>query len=129
VLVATAEAYAYHAERLTKTPELYHPCTREKLLAGGKLTAANYIQGRRDLAQLRLDSRKILAVDVVVTPTSNILARAISEARADDPAPHCINGGHLSHVDREWAGRPPVSSVSSRLSSGIPRQSAGNLPP
>ena len=84
--VTDAEAYAYHAAWLSKTPELYQPSTRERLRAAGQVTAAAYIEGRRELVQLRHDVQRIFAsVDVLVTPTAPIPARRISEAIADDP--------------------------------------------
>jgi aspartyl-tRNA(Asn)/glutamyl-tRNA(Gln) amidotransferase subunit A len=85
--VTDAEAYAYHAESLTKTPELYQPFTRERLRLGGEVTTVAYIEGRRELAQLRLDARKLFSsVDVLVTPTAPIPPRTIAEAMTDDPA-------------------------------------------
>jgi len=84
--VTDAEAYAYHAESLAKTPELYQPYTRDRLRAGGEVTAVAYIEGRRELVQLRHDVRKIFAsVDLLVTPTAPIPPRAIAEAMTDDP--------------------------------------------
>ena len=84
--VTDAEAYAYHAESLAKTPELYQPYTRARLRAGADVTALSYIQGRRELAQLRQDVRKVFAsVDALITPTAPIPPRTIVEARADDP--------------------------------------------
>jgi aspartyl-tRNA(Asn)/glutamyl-tRNA(Gln) amidotransferase subunit A len=84
--VTDAEAYAYHSEWLAKSPELYQPYTRGRLRAAAEVTAAEYIQGRRELAQLRHDSRKVFAsVDAIITPAAPIPARTIVEASADDP--------------------------------------------
>jgi aspartyl-tRNA(Asn)/glutamyl-tRNA(Gln) amidotransferase subunit A len=84
--VTDAEAYAYHSEWLSKTPELYQPFTRERLRAAGQVTTVAYIQARRELVQLRQDVRKVFAsVDAVVTPTTPIPPRTISEAVSDDP--------------------------------------------
>jgi aspartyl-tRNA(Asn)/glutamyl-tRNA(Gln) amidotransferase subunit A len=84
--VTDAEAYAYHAQSLAKTPELYQPFTRGRLRAGGEVTTVDYIEGRRELLQLRHDARKLFAsVDVLVTPTAPIPARTIADAMTDDP--------------------------------------------
>ena len=84
--VTDAEAYAYHAESLAKTPELYQPSIRERLRAGREVTAVAYIEGRRELVQLRHEARKMFAsVDVLVTPTAPIPPRTIAEAATDDP--------------------------------------------
>ena len=84
--VTDAEAHAFHAETLAKTPELYQPYTRERLRAGAQVTTLAYIEGRRELVQLRQDIRKAFAsVDALVTPTAPIPPRTILEASADDP--------------------------------------------
>jgi aspartyl-tRNA(Asn)/glutamyl-tRNA(Gln) amidotransferase subunit A len=84
--VTDAEAYAYHSEWLSKTPELYQPFTRQRLRAAGEVTAAAYIQARRELVQLRHDIRQVFAtVDALVTPTAPIPPRTITKASADDP--------------------------------------------
>jgi len=84
--VTDAEAYAYHAESLAKTPELYQAYTRGRLSTGAQVTARAYIEGRRELAQARQEIRKTFAsVDALVTPTAPIPPRTIVEANADDP--------------------------------------------
>ncbi len=84
--VTDAEAYAYHSESLTKTPDLYQPFTRDRLRAAGEVTTVAYIQGRRELVQLRHDIRSVFAsVDALVTPTAPIPPRTIAEASADEP--------------------------------------------
>jgi aspartyl-tRNA(Asn)/glutamyl-tRNA(Gln) amidotransferase subunit A len=78
--------YTYHAESLAKSPELYQPFTRERLRMGSEVTAVAYIEGRRELAQLRHDARRLFSsVDVLVTPTAPIPARTIAEAMTDEP--------------------------------------------
>ena len=84
--VTDAEAHAYHAESLAKTPELYQPYTRGRLSAAAQVTTVAYIQARRELVQLRQNVRKVFAsVDLLVTPTAPIPPRTILEASADDP--------------------------------------------
>ncbi|HXC31990.1 MAG TPA: amidase [Verrucomicrobiae bacterium] len=90
-VVRAAEAYAYHREYITKTPELYQAITRQRIQAGADVTTPAYIQGRRDLAEVRRKAEKwIEGVDVLVTPTLPITAPTISDPRADDilPAVH-----------------------------------------
>ena len=84
--VTDGEAYTYHAESLAKTPESYQPFTRGRLRAAGEVTTIAYVEGRRELVQLRHDARKLFAsVDVLVTPTAPIPARTIADAATDDP--------------------------------------------
>lgn len=71
--VVNAEAAAYHAPYMAKTPELYQPVTRGRLEAGAKITTGEYIQGRRELDRLRRAVREVFAgVDLLVTPTTPV---------------------------------------------------------
>jgi aspartyl-tRNA(Asn)/glutamyl-tRNA(Gln) amidotransferase subunit A len=91
-VVRAAEAYAYHREFVTKTPELYQPLTLKRIQAGANVTTPAYIQGRRDLAQVRRTAAKWLeSVDVLVTPTLPIPPAAISDPHADDILPEVRN--------------------------------------
>ena len=82
-----AESYALHAESVAKNPELYQPETLRRIRTGENVTAAEYIQKRRELEQARRDVRRVFAeVDVLVTPTTPIAAPSISEMRANPDA-------------------------------------------
>jgi aspartyl-tRNA(Asn)/glutamyl-tRNA(Gln) amidotransferase subunit A len=86
--VFDAEAYAYHAAYLAKTPELYQRETRERLETGAKVTAQAYIQRRRDLARLRSEVRGVFAdVDVLITPTTPVPPPTIAESLPPPTAP------------------------------------------
>lgn len=90
--VRAAEAYAYHREFLAKTPELYQPLTLKRIQAGANVTTPAYIEGRRDLAQVRRKAAKwIESVDVLVTPTIPITTAAVSDPHADDILPTVRN--------------------------------------
>ncbi|OFV95386.1 MAG: hypothetical protein A3H28_02220 [Acidobacteria bacterium RIFCSPLOWO2_02_FULL_61_28] len=83
-VVRAAEAYAYHAEFVAKTPELYQPETLKRIKPGAEVTAGAYIQGRRDLAQIRRAVREVFdSVDLLVTPTTLIPPPVIADLRAD----------------------------------------------
>ena len=69
--IVGAEAYAYHAGYLAKTPELYQPQTRDRLAQGAKVTTEAYIRARLELDVLRRSIREVFAdIDVLVTPTT-----------------------------------------------------------
>jgi aspartyl-tRNA(Asn)/glutamyl-tRNA(Gln) amidotransferase subunit A len=87
--IVGAEAYAYHAPYLAKTPELYQPVTRGRLEAAAKITAAAYIQGRRELDHLRRAVRDVFAdVDLLITPTVPVPPGEISDsANMEVPPP------------------------------------------
>ena len=68
-----AESYAYHAENVAASPELYQPETVRRIRSGEKVTAAEYIERRRELEAARRSIGAVFAdVDVLVTPTMPI---------------------------------------------------------
>ena len=82
-----AEAYAYHAESVAKTPELYQAETVRRIRSGEAVTAAEYIRHRRDLEEARRNISKVFAnVDVLVSPTTPLPAPAIAELKANPEA-------------------------------------------
>ena len=53
-----AESYAYHAEDVAKHPEMYQPETLRRIRTGEKVTAAEYMQRRRELEFARRNIRR-----------------------------------------------------------------------
>jgi aspartyl-tRNA(Asn)/glutamyl-tRNA(Gln) amidotransferase subunit A len=85
--VQAAESYTYHAENIAKSPELYHPETVRRIRNGENVSAAEYIQRRRELEEARRSVRAVFAdVDVLVTPTTPMPAPAIADLKADPEA-------------------------------------------
>ncbi|MGA9545349.1 MAG: amidase [Candidatus Sulfotelmatobacter sp.] len=80
--VQAAESFAYHADHVAKTPELYQPETVRRIRSGEKISAAEYIRGRRELDQERRRARDFFAdVDLLVTPATPIPAPAIADLK------------------------------------------------
>ena len=85
--VQAAEAFAYHADYVARTPELYQPETLRRIRSGANISAAEYILRRRELDQERQRARDIFAdVDLLVTPTMPIPAPAIADLKKDPAA-------------------------------------------
>jgi len=64
------EAYTYHRDWITKTPELYEPPIRAALQRGADIKADAYAGALRDLAKARREIRSVFAtVDLLVLPT------------------------------------------------------------
>src|SRR5207244_260647 len=79
-IVRAAEAYAYHADMLARTPELYQRETLARLSAGANVGTAEYIHGRRQIDRTRrLIGEVFRTVDVIVTPTCAAGAPLITE--------------------------------------------------
>src|SRR5258708_37684606 len=76
-----AEAYAFHAPYISKSPELYQPEIRERVQQGAGVTSAAYITARRELDRLRRTAATLFStVDVLITPTTAIAPLTIEEA-------------------------------------------------
>jgi aspartyl-tRNA(Asn)/glutamyl-tRNA(Gln) amidotransferase subunit A len=85
--VQAAEAYAFHAADVARTPELYQPETLRRIRSGENISAAEYIQRRREQDQARRQARDIFAeVDLLVTPTTPLAAPAITDLKKDPDA-------------------------------------------
>ena len=77
--VVGAEAYAYHAEFVSKTPEKYQQPTLGLIRAGADIRALDYILALREVERLRREIQGTFeSVDAIITPTSPIPPPAIS---------------------------------------------------
>jgi Asp-tRNA(Asn)/Glu-tRNA(Gln) amidotransferase A subunit family amidase len=78
----TAEAYAYHAEFVSRSPELYQPETLRRIRRGEDISGEEVEQRRRELEKIRGEIRSVFEdVDVLVTPTTPVPAPAIDELK------------------------------------------------
>jgi aspartyl-tRNA(Asn)/glutamyl-tRNA(Gln) amidotransferase subunit A len=85
--VQAAESYAYHAENIARTPELYQAETVRRIRSGADISATEYIQRRQELDYERRRVQAIFAnVDLLLTPTTPIPAPAIADLRKDPAA-------------------------------------------
>ncbi len=76
-----AEEYGFHASFLRASPELYDPRTRENILSGKKIAAADHTRMARELSKHRESIRNSFTeVDLVVLPTLATLPLTINEA-------------------------------------------------
>lgn len=82
--VQAAESFAYHAQRVAQTPELYQPETLRRIRSGERISAAEYVHRRRELDEHRRLAHDLFAdVDLLVTPTTPIPAPAIAALKKD----------------------------------------------
>jgi aspartyl-tRNA(Asn)/glutamyl-tRNA(Gln) amidotransferase subunit A len=84
VTVFIAEAYAYHQEYISKTPELYQPETLNRIRSGANVGTRSYIQSRRQLAKIRRSVFRVFdTVDLVITPTTVVPPFTIASLLSD----------------------------------------------
>src|SRR5271165_6113107 len=85
--VQACESYAYHAENVAQTPDLYQPETLRRIRSGESISAGEYIQRRRELDEERRWAREFFAdVDLLITPTTPMAAPAIADLRKNPEA-------------------------------------------
>ena len=117
-----AESWAVHAEKVAKSPELYLPETLRRIRTGEKVSAAEYIQRRRELEETRRGVRAVFAdVDVMVTPTTPMPAPAIAELKANAEAlrPAELRLLRNTRPFNVW-GLPAISVPCGFTESGLP---------
>jgi aspartyl-tRNA(Asn)/glutamyl-tRNA(Gln) amidotransferase subunit A len=120
--VQAAESFAYHAENIARSPELYQPETLRRIRSGEKISAAEYITRRRELDLERRRVRDIFTgVDLLVTPTMPIPAPAIADLKKD---PAALRPAELTLLRNTrpfnvW-GLPAVSVPCGFTKSGLP---------
>jgi Asp-tRNA(Asn)/Glu-tRNA(Gln) amidotransferase A subunit family amidase len=80
--VQSAESYAYHAEHVARTPELYQAETLRRIRTGADVSATDYIHRRRELEKARREIGKVFeSIDVFITPTTPVLPPTIAELK------------------------------------------------
>lgn len=120
--VQAAESYAYHAENVAKHPEAYQPETIRRIRIGEKITAADFLQQRRELEIARRSIRDVFAdVDLLVTPTTPVPAPSIAELKTN---PEALRPAELRLLRNTrpfnvW-GLPAISIPCGFTQSGLP---------
>ena len=78
----SAESYAFHAEFVARSPELYHPETLRRIRTGQGVSPETLLEGRRELERAHGDIVSTFAdLDVLVTPTTPVTAPTIAELK------------------------------------------------
>ena len=76
-----AEVYAYHAQYMARSPELYQEETLLRLRGTAEVTAAAYIEATHSIGRLRRAVKQVFGtVDLLATPTMAIPPATIPEA-------------------------------------------------
>ena len=82
--VSLAESYGYHRDKMASSPHLYHPETLRRLQAGAEISDDEYRRAWLELLKIRRQIREQPPeVDVLVTPTTPVLAPRISDLTKD----------------------------------------------
>ena len=120
--IASAEAYAFHQPHFSHTPQLYQPMTRQRLEQARGISAADYINARRQMQRLRWTADSAFSgVDLLVTPTTAIAPISIESGYRDprlppDGVPVEIRNTHMFDV----LGLPAISVPCGFTREGMP---------
>jgi aspartyl-tRNA(Asn)/glutamyl-tRNA(Gln) amidotransferase subunit A len=121
-VVQLAESYAYHAENVARSPELYQPETLRRIRLGEKISTAEYVLRRRELDEERRRAHELFAeVDLLITPTTPIPAPKIADLKKD---PAALRPAELSLLRNTrpfnvW-GLPAISVPCGVTKAGLP---------
>ncbi|HEY6456700.1 MAG TPA: amidase [Steroidobacteraceae bacterium] len=86
--IASAEAYAFHKPYFGQAPQQYEPMTRQRLQHAAAISAADYIDARREMQRLRWTADSAFSnIDLLVTPTTAIAPMSIESGYVDPPLP------------------------------------------
>jgi aspartyl-tRNA(Asn)/glutamyl-tRNA(Gln) amidotransferase subunit A len=120
--IRAAEAYAYHAEFIAKTPELYQAETLGRLRAGAEVSAVDYIHARQQLERTRRTVGDVFrTVDVIVTPTCPVNPPPISEFTPDrNGTPEFVARNIQDTSPFNVYGWPAISVPCGFTASGLP---------
>jgi aspartyl-tRNA(Asn)/glutamyl-tRNA(Gln) amidotransferase subunit A len=78
--VLRAEAYAYHKEYVSSSPELYQPQTLKRINAGKDITPSAVTQAKQQLEEIRHSVAQVFEnVDLLITPTTCVSPFAIAD--------------------------------------------------
>jgi aspartyl-tRNA(Asn)/glutamyl-tRNA(Gln) amidotransferase subunit A len=120
--VQAAESYAFHAEAVAKTPELYQPETLRRIKTGENISQEDYRRRRAVLETAREEIRRVFeAVDVIVTPTTPIPAPKIADLQQNPELlrPHELVLLRNTRPFNVW-GLPTISIPCGLTSDGLP---------
>jgi aspartyl-tRNA(Asn)/glutamyl-tRNA(Gln) amidotransferase subunit A len=120
--VQAAESFAYHADHVARTPELYQAETLRRIRSGANVSAAEYIKRRRELDLERRRAHESFAdLDLLVTPTMPMPAPAIANLKTN---PDALRPAELALLRNtrpfNVLGLPAISVPCGFTKSGLP---------
>jgi aspartyl-tRNA(Asn)/glutamyl-tRNA(Gln) amidotransferase subunit A len=118
----SAESYAYHAEFVSRSPELYQPETLRRIRSGEDIRGDEVERRRHELKEIRREIANAFdVIDVLITPTTPVPASTIAELKQN---PDLLRPRELSLLRNTrpanvW-GLPAISVPCGFTSAGLP---------
>jgi aspartyl-tRNA(Asn)/glutamyl-tRNA(Gln) amidotransferase subunit A len=117
-VILQAEAYAIHEKDLRRRPSIFARVTRERLLSGSMLSAADYIQALRQRTRLcRVYDEALAKAEVAVTGCSLAPAPTLDELYE---LPSVLGRGRLVMTPFNVTGAPAASVCAGFSKEGLP---------
>lgn len=121
--VQLVEAFAWHRRNLQRRFDLYGEDVREGLLQGQFILAEHYVQALRLIAAKQAEiSERLKDIDVLMTPTTPIVAPALDQQQVSLAGVAVPVGNALSHFTCLFnlTGHPALSVPIGRDGDGLP---------
>lgn len=121
-VIISAEALAVHEATLASQPELYGADVRSRLEQSRDIRAAEYVRAMRFRQQFRTALAPLFdEVDVILTPTTPVLATDVGQTKAHIGAQEVPVRGYLTRYTNPWnlSGLPAIS-IPCGLHGGLP---------
>ncbi|MDQ0513156.1 amidase [Ancylobacter amanitiformis] len=121
--VQLVEAFAWHRTNLQRRFDLYGEDVREGLLQGQFILAEHYVQALRLIAAKQAEvSERLKDIDVLMTPTTPIVAPALDQKQVTLAGVAVPVGNALSHFTCLFnlTGHPALTVPISRDGDGLP---------
>lgn len=121
-VILTAEALFVHEQRLATHPDWFGNDVRHRLESSKTVPASEYVKAMHFKHQFRIAvSRLFDIVDVIVTPTTPLLATDVGQTKAPLGVQEVPVGRYLTRYTNPWnfSGLPAIS-IPCGISSGLP---------
>ena len=116
------EPFVYHQKYLPAQEQKYNPDTLRRIMSGADVTASQYVEAHRDVLRRRREVLEVFEqVDLIITPTTPLLAPSFAELEA---APDQLRSKELIMLRNTRPfnvyGLPSVSVPCGFSKSGLP---------
>lgn len=129
---SAAESFAWHRDLLAHSSADYDPRVRQRIEAGGRMSAADYLhllRNRRDW--ITRVSARIAGYDAILSPTTPITApllSAVAPATGHDPAQDARHDAAFVHANGLLLRNTSVANMLDGCALSIPSHLPGELP-
>lgn len=122
-ITIASEAFAVHRIQLQKQPSLYGADVRQRLEGAKDIPGYRYVEAQNFRQRFRENLDRLFeTVDVLVTPTTPLVATDVGQTKAHIRAQEVNIRGHLTRYTNPWnlSGYPAITLPCGLSSDGLP---------